>query len=404
MPSRGRLCGVVWVLAVALFPRATHPFDGVEHDLDDLTVSSQMELGDYQTKKQISATDKLKYELGEHPDLTGQTQREGTLRENVISKPISKNLYWARSGAFQTQLRCPRGSIPVHPQHNPTPPPRPPPPSPSFSAPIGFDYDITPGLGFTEAANFYEPVPAEEYGVNVIVDPCRGHPHDCCQDVFGKPQYVSPNSTRVPSTVSALVLVDEQGSLVPHADSRLVDQVVHFDPDCEDAVQAGGEPEAKARITVKKSFDGFGSDVYSQCIGHNLAMDLHVKSPRCWDHNTTVNATLPCKTVGGDVFPSCVAVGYMSSAYIVQCGGAYREDDHCGTFIELHEAQSSEAQHGKAKIKAKSTCDSECNQKILSQVDEKAKKKHAAGHATRDTRSREAASCALSLGSFLSLT
>lgn len=234
--------------------------------------------------------------------------------------------------------------------------------------PIGFDFDIVPGLGFTEAANFYEPVPAEDYSVNIIVDPCRGHPYDCCQDVFGKPQYVNTNYTRVAGSVSSLAIVDEKGSALPNKNSRLVDQVVHFDPDCEDPVESGGLPETKAKITVKKSFDGFGSDVYSQCIGHNLAMDLNVQAPRCWDHNATVNATLPCTTVGGDRFPSCVAIGYVSSAYIVQCGGAHREDNHCGTFVELHAARSEEREHGNAKVKAKSTCDVECNQQILSQV------------------------------------
>jgi len=57
-------------------------------------------------------------------------------------------------------------------------------------------------------------VPAEEYSVNIIVDPCRGHSHDCCQDVFGTPQYVNANYSRIPGTTSALQLVNEKGEAV----------------------------------------------------------------------------------------------------------------------------------------------------------------------------------------------
>ena len=33
--------------------------------------------------------------------------------------------------------------------------------------------------------------PAIGYLVNVIVDPCRGHEHDCCVDRFGTAEYVA---------------------------------------------------------------------------------------------------------------------------------------------------------------------------------------------------------------------
>ncbi|RHY73030.1 hypothetical protein DYB30_004180 [Aphanomyces astaci] len=58
--------------------------------------------------------------------------------------------------------------------------------------------------------------------------------------------------------------------------------------------------------------------------------------PACWDSNATVNALLPCYTFDGRQKPHCVSVGYMQTAYIVQCLGSYALDNHCGTFLELH--------------------------------------------------------------------
>ncbi|RHY92292.1 hypothetical protein DYB37_007496 [Aphanomyces astaci] len=58
--------------------------------------------------------------------------------------------------------------------------------------------------------------------------------------------------------------------------------------------------------------------------------------PACWDSNATVNALLPCYTFDGRKKPHCVSVGYMQTAYIVQCLGSFALDNHCGTFLELH--------------------------------------------------------------------
>lgn len=233
----------------------------------------------------------------------------------------------------------------------------------SGAGPIGFDNNIVPSLAYAEADNFYEPVPSEDYAVNLLVNPCRGRQHDCCQDVFGAPAYANANRSRVAGTVSALGVVDGQGAALPVAQSRLQDQFVHFDSSCSEVVAAGGAAELRGAVKVKHTYDGFGNDVYTQCVGHNLAMDLRLETPACWDHNATVNATLPCVTVHGDVFPSCLAIAYFSSAYVVQCGGAYREDNHCGTFVELHEAQSFPG--GKT---SKVACDARCNAAVLSQV------------------------------------
>ncbi|CAN0419916.1 unnamed protein product, partial [Scytosiphon promiscuus] len=56
----------------------------------------------------------------------------------------------------------------------------------------------------------------------------------------------------------------------------------------------------------------------------------------CTDNNQTVNAPRSCQSITGEVSEHCLALGYSQTAISVICGGEYAEDDHCGTFLELH--------------------------------------------------------------------
>ncbi|CAN0400668.1 unnamed protein product, partial [Laminaria digitata] len=49
-----------------------------------------------------------------------------------------------------------------------------------------------------------------------------------------------------------------------------------------------------------------------------------------------------CQTLTGETYEHCIAVGYSQTAISVVCGGDYAEDDHCGTFLELHMGQCAE--------------------------------------------------------------
>jgi hypothetical protein len=64
---------------------------------DDMTKSSQIERDEYDHKKKLEAIQGLKDELNQLPDITGQTQREGTLREHIEEQPLSKNQYWSKN-------------------------------------------------------------------------------------------------------------------------------------------------------------------------------------------------------------------------------------------------------------------------------------------------------------------
>lgn len=88
------------LLYVVLTTMIVHRYEashGSEHSNDDFTPSSQMELEDYQKKQKLEGVIELKQELNKFPDITGQTQREGTLRENYIRPEISKSEYWSKT-------------------------------------------------------------------------------------------------------------------------------------------------------------------------------------------------------------------------------------------------------------------------------------------------------------------
>lgn len=49
-----------------------------------------------------------------------------------------------------------------------------------------------------------------------------------------------------------------------------------------------------------------------------------------------VDAGGSCQSLTGEVSEHCLALGYSQTAMSVICGGEYADDDHCGTFLELH--------------------------------------------------------------------
>ena len=61
----------------------------------------------------------------------------------------------------------------------------------------------------------------------------------------------------------------------------------------------------------------------------------------CMDNNETVNAMLPCYDIGGELLPHCMQVAYSQSSFIHVCGGEFADDDHCGTYLEIHRQNGS---------------------------------------------------------------
>mmetsp|Transcript_14556 Transcript_14556/g.38451 ORF Transcript_14556/g.38451 Transcript_14556/m.38451 type:complete len:441 (+) Transcript_14556:198-1520(+) len=58
--------------------------------------------------------------------------------------------------------------------------------------------------------------------------------------------------------------------------------------------------------------------------------------PNCTDNNQTVYANSTCQDVNGKYSDHCVQLGYSQTALAVMCGGEFSDNEHCGTFFEVH--------------------------------------------------------------------
>lgn len=117
-----------------------------------------MELEDYQKKQKLEGVTELKQELNQFPDITGQTQREGTLRENYIRPEISKSEYWSKTCEYTFDEICVNVfSMMLYLWWS------------LFSVPFGYDYDVNPGLSYQRADDFYEPIPTEDYRLYIAM-------------------------------------------------------------------------------------------------------------------------------------------------------------------------------------------------------------------------------------------
>ncbi|EEY70063.1 uncharacterized protein PITG_06629 [Phytophthora infestans T30-4] len=185
----------------------------------------------------------------------------------------------------------------------------------------------------TDIYSFVEPT---EYVIGLLLDPCRNHPVDCCIDRFGEPAYVDSSAT-IAEKVS---LVDESGATLDVSVNRIGDRPSIFDQNCylDDNLVPYRLQKTLTRsgLTVTKNYTNSG------CIGRLRALIPmeEVVRPACWDYNDSINALASCYSVDGRKQDTCVAVGFMQTSYIVQCGGAFELSNHCGTFLELHEPGS----------------------------------------------------------------
>ena len=76
-----------------------------------------------------------------------------------------------------------------------------------------------------------------DYRMNMLVDPCRGHPSDCCYDVSGSPEYIKNlNDPKLQHTVN------EENVRISLEASRLQDQEVYLDPTCIKNTTTGAFP------------------------------------------------------------------------------------------------------------------------------------------------------------------
>ena len=82
------------------------------------------------------------------------------------------------------------------------------------------------------------------------------------------------------------------------------------------------------------------TDVYTpdpHCIVERVRRTDYPVNPVCWNFNDTIIAGRTCRAPrDGTVINYCLELGFTQTAYIVECGGRFKNDPHCGTFLEIH--------------------------------------------------------------------
>jgi hypothetical protein len=161
---------------------------------------------------------------------------------------------------------------------------------------------------------YYRYSPPTDYTMNVIFDPCRGFAYNCCTDTAASPEFWSYDTDPESQTYGDVLSWRDSGEPLSSEASRFPTFQVRIDEQCRDLFTP-----------------------FPRCWKARLARYPADQIPRCWNHNTTITANQGCRSpVDGSPLPLCMEVGILQSAYIVQCGGKYRVDPGCGTFLEIH--------------------------------------------------------------------
>jgi len=171
-----------------------------------------------------------------------------------------------------------------------------------------------------------------DFMVGLIVDPCKGKGPNCCMDKYGMPEYrVATKHLGDPDFV-----IDD---FVTASHSTLRDE---FNRSLDNQFSRRADDHTQVNQTCLS--DGFP---YSECVGdvrQSAKPDLRSRQekvvaellPDCWDHNNTVGSGVNCTSPDGKLHPSCMAVAYAQNAFVFVCGGQFKDDASCGTFLEVH--------------------------------------------------------------------
>jgi hypothetical protein len=160
-----------------------------------------------------------------------------------------------------------------------------------------------------------EPDRVNDYTQNVIFDPCRDYAFNCCSDTYGTPEFVQYNNDSTSANYGSPEARDAEKNVIDASQSRRIDDEIYMDETCTG-------PQTPSLLCVSARFARKPSSVH----------------PSCWNYNDTINAFSSCRTDGDrkHTTPTCMEIGYMQTAYIVQCRGKYAHARNCGTYLEVH--------------------------------------------------------------------
>ena len=203
--------------------------------------------------------------------------------------------------------------------------------------------DYYPKKQFKEAYGQYKESypPTEDFVIGLLVNPCGANGteddialgYDCCMERYGQGEYAFRPGSRnkfsngysngIPISYNEplhnIELVDEAGNPIDYKHSRRADDILYLDEHCTGL----REP-------------------HMSCINERFAATRSPHLPPCWDNNQTVDATLDSFTPAGKRIHNAMQIAYSQNAYVNVCGGeSGDDDDHCGTYIEIHKENGS---------------------------------------------------------------
>ena len=150
----------------------------------------------------------------------------------------------------------------------------------------------------------------------MIFDPCNGYEFNCCFDTYGTPEFVRVDSDPTSPTYGSSQQVFDDGTILDPTVSRLPDDSYYIDNSCT----GPGLPYPR-----------------TDCVLSRIAASPFPILPRCWNRNDTLVANRNCRSpLDGSVLPLCIEVAVTQTSFIVECGGEFVDDEHCGTFLEIH--------------------------------------------------------------------
>jgi len=150
--------------------------------------------------------------------------------------------------------------------------------------------------------------------MNVIFDPCRGFAYNCCTDNAAAPEFYAFDKDRESASYGEVLHFRASGEALAEEASRLPDFELIVDERCTGLF----EP-------------------FERCLEPRMARLASPQLPQCWNHNASIVANRDCRSpADGSAIPLCLEVGITQTAYVVQCGGTFRDDPNCGTFLEIH--------------------------------------------------------------------
>jgi len=188
----------------------------------------------------------------------------------------------------------------------------------------------------------------QDYGIGIIVNPCGENPlesnlpYDCCMNRFGDGEYAFLNEE---ATITYDVVYPVWRDMRSDFPIRALEDEIMENINIVDATG-----QVKTLLTSRKADDEIVVDEecvskhnpHPHCVGFRKKAKRSTLQAPCTDNNQTVDSMLPCfEPEGGERSENCMQVAYTQSTFVHVCEGEFADDDHCGTYLEIHRLNGS---------------------------------------------------------------